>query len=250
MTPHRLEEITLNAWPALQHVFFDGWVLRFANGYTKRANSVNPLFASSLPTLDKIATCERIYREKGLRPVFKLTPFSHPAEIDDLLAQQNYKKIDETCVLYLDLTQLDIAQRANHLPEPLQIKELEEWLAIFCDLQESSIDSHQTHLAMLKLISSPCLPVTWQNEAGAHVASAIGVLENEYFGLFDMVTKPRYRQRGYGTKLIAGMLQWARQQGARHAYLQVVEANTPARRLYHKLGYRELYRYWYRVPKE
>ena len=35
--------------------------------------------------------------------------------------------------------------------------------------------------------------------------------------------------------------------GARHAYLQVVEANQPARTLYHALGFCDLYRYWYRV---
>lgn len=247
MTPQRLEEITLNAWPALQSVFFDGWVLRFANGYTKRANSVNPLFPSTLDTLEKIISCERIYREKGLRPVFKLTPFSSPADIDDLLAQQNYKVIDETCVLHLDLDQYD---PVADLPESLQIHVLDQWLPIFCDHKDASIQTHQTHLEMLKLISSPCLPVTWQNESGFDVASAMGVLEDEYFGLFDMVTKPIYRQQGHATKLVSGMLEWAKQQGARHAYLQVVEANTAARGLYSKLGYRELYRYWYRVPNE
>jgi GNAT superfamily N-acetyltransferase len=45
------------------------------------------------------------------------------------------------------------------------------------------------------------------------------------------------------------MLGWAQENGARHAYLGVVELNSPARRLYDKLGFREAYRYWYRVPK-
>jgi hypothetical protein len=29
------EELLLNMWPALQTKLYDGWILRFANGYTK-----------------------------------------------------------------------------------------------------------------------------------------------------------------------------------------------------------------------
>jgi N-acetylglutamate synthase len=56
-----------------------------------------------------------------------------------------------------------------------------------------------------------------------------------------------HRRRGYGHALVRGMLGWAAERGARHAYLQVVAANTPARRLYAGLGFREVYRYWYRI---
>jgi hypothetical protein len=44
-----IEELSLSALPALETVFLDGWVLRFSNDYTRRANSINPLYAGTRP---------------------------------------------------------------------------------------------------------------------------------------------------------------------------------------------------------
>ena len=73
-----IEERSMNAWPALQVVLYDGWVLRFAGGYTRRANSINPLYASGQDVEEKVQHCERLYRSKGLSVIFKMTPESLP----------------------------------------------------------------------------------------------------------------------------------------------------------------------------
>ena len=44
-----LEEVMLNALPSLNTMYYDGWNLRFAEGYTNRANSVNVFGPSTLP---------------------------------------------------------------------------------------------------------------------------------------------------------------------------------------------------------
>jgi GNAT superfamily N-acetyltransferase len=85
-------------------------------------------------------------------------------------------------------------------------------------------------------------------DAGQAVACGLGVLEKDYFGLFDLVTDPSRRNRGYGTALVAGLLAWAQAKGTQHAYLQVMESNGPARQLYARFGFHEAYPYWYRVP--
>ena len=86
-----IEELALNAWPALQTLLLDGWVVRFANGYTRRANSVNPLYPSEQDTDAKLRACEQLYRERGLKVVFKMTAASQPDGLDALLAAQEYE---------------------------------------------------------------------------------------------------------------------------------------------------------------
>jgi ribosomal protein S18 acetylase RimI-like enzyme len=43
------------------------------------------------------------------------------------------------------------------------------------------------------------------------------------------------------------LLSWGQEGGAESAYLQVMRDNGPAIRLYEKLGFEEIYPYWYRV---
>jgi hypothetical protein len=83
----RIEEVALNAWPAPQRLLYDGWLLAFASGYTKRANSVSALYASRLPLDEKITLVEQAYHERGLPPIYRLTPHSQPPQLDEALAQ-------------------------------------------------------------------------------------------------------------------------------------------------------------------
>jgi ribosomal protein S18 acetylase RimI-like enzyme len=96
-----------------------------------------------------------------------------------------------------------------------------------------------------RIAVNPLYAVLYHGEAP--VACGMGVLEHNIFGLFDIITDPDQRQQGYGTQLVQGMLAWARSHGAAGAYLQVVGDNQVARHMYERLGFRDLYHYWYRV---
>lgn len=51
---------------------------------------------------------------------------------------------------------------------------------------------------------------------------------------------PGYQQRGYGARLVAQLLQIARQARVRTALLEVRVSNIAAYRLYHKMGFNEI----------
>ncbi|MHB8061468.1 MAG: GNAT family N-acetyltransferase, partial [Ruminiclostridium sp.] len=79
------------------------------------------------------------------------------------------------------------------------------------------------------------------------IACGMGVLENWFVGLFDIAISKKYRNNGYGMQLLINMLKVGKEQGAKNAYLQVRSDNLPAVHLYNKLGFREEYKYFYRV---
>ncbi|MFW6030741.1 MAG: GNAT family N-acetyltransferase, cg3035/Rv0428c family [Halanaerobiales bacterium] len=90
----KIEEVSMNAWPSLQTNIYDGWIIRFANGYTKRANSINPLYSSEINIENKINFCETLFKNKDLPIVYKLNKESKPTELENELAKKGYEKID------------------------------------------------------------------------------------------------------------------------------------------------------------
>lgn len=239
----RVEEASLNAWPALNQMVFDGWILRFADGYTRRANSVNPIYAGSEPVEEKIRFCEHLYKERQLPSIFKITPFVHPSNLDELLAEFGYRKEAVTSVQILDLATLspEMSSASQQWSTPAN-----QWIDDYVRMNQVQPKNIATLRAILEHIVPPACYTTLLKNSSS-VACGLGVQEGDYVGLFDIVTEPAQRGQGLGQKLMANILRWAADHGAQTAYLQVMLNNNSALKLYEKLGFREIYRYWYRV---
>lgn len=238
----RIEEASLRAWPAFHEEKIGAWLVRIGNGYTKRANSATlTAAATTSDPLRRISTCEERYRAAGLPPCFRLPSFCVTSGVDAFLHEKGYHVRDSTVVSYLPLTEAEIPDGA-----PITPTEMEPWIATFAGLSDSSSSQVARHAQLLSAIRLPHVFARLEHE-GDVVACGLGVLDAELFGLFDLITSEEHRNRGHGRRLVYGMLQWARERGARLAYLQVVEDNLAARRLYGRLGFREVYTYWYRV---
>lgn len=241
---HRLiEELTLNHWQPLSTSLYDGWVLRFANGYSKRANSVQPIYPTTVDVHEKIRTCENIYTLNQLNTVFKITPFVQPGELDQLLQDKGYVVVDRTLVQLRDLDDLKAPEPVDiHIDEQLT----DEWLNHFCGLNAVSEEFRGTMTQMLSNTRAKTGFITLSVD-GVVAACGLGVVERGVIGLHDIITDPAYRNRGLAEQMIMHLLHWGKGCGAVSSYLQVVEDNAPARRLYEKLGYAAAYSYWYRV---
>ena len=242
----RIEEASLRAWPALSDSDFDGWRLRFAQGYTRRANSVTPLGPSRLVVEDKIATCERLYAERGLPPIFRLTPFA-PPDLDDVLARRGYRVGDRVQVLARPFHDR-LPHAAPHASAGIvRVHGVEPWLDVFGTLGAAQATNRPAHRAVLNAIpGTRRLLALWVD--GQAVACGMGVLSEGLLGLFDLVTAANQRNQGYGSEILRRTLRWGARTGADEAYLQVLDRNHTARRIYDRAGFQIVYEYHYREP--
>lgn len=244
MDDKRIEEMTLNAWPAFQTIVRNGWLLRLASGFTKRSNSVSALYSeSSVDLHEQIQYCERVYAREGLDVVFKITPFN-PPELDSILDEQGYSVLDPTSLKVLD--SLDHAPAPTYLDVTVYEQLSSEWLDDLTGITGLSARNREIKQQLFSRSSIPYGFFTLYDQ-GRPAACGIGALEENVVGIFDIATAPAYRKRGYGTQILLHILQWARVKGATSSYLQVVQTNLPANRLYDRLHYRDLYAYWYRT---
>ncbi len=237
------EELSLNAWPALQTKLYDGWILRFANGYTKRSNSINPLYDSVLPLEEKINTCEAEYRARNLPVIFKLTAASVPQGIDAVLEQRNYYRLDETSVRVLAMNQYQ-----SRRPEGVLVETAfsDGWLADFyaCSgMNDPQVQ--QTAQSLLKNILGKVVIVRKVVD-GQTVGCGFGAIERGHVGIYDIMVDKDQRGRGYGRDIMDGILSAATHEKFETAYLAVIVGNAPAENLYRSIGFQEIYRYWYR----
>ncbi|MBA3029092.1 MAG: GNAT family N-acetyltransferase [Desulfobacteraceae bacterium] len=235
-----IEEAGFQAWPAFRQFNHHGWVSRFADGYTKRANSVTVLSPNSMVLENQILACEEQYHKKYLSCIFRLLSFNDNSGIESILDSRGYKKGDHSLVLTREILNTPFPSMVfPSLP-------VEDWMRHYCALSGKEFKDHATHIKMIHSIRDEhLLAVLLKNSRP--VSCGLGVIHKGYFGIFDIVTHPDLRNKGYGKELVGGMLAWAVEKSAHTAYLQVVSDNRPAIRLYHGLGYGPAYEYYYKI---
>ena len=237
--PRRLEELTLNSSAPPGQLLYDGWLLRFSPGKAKRARSVNAIYASRLPLEEKIAHCERVYGERGLPAIFRISMHTEPAGLDGILAARGYELFD------LTLVQTAAIDPASLAGPDVETPKLEEWFDMVGDLRGSPIAHRSAHVARLAALPLEMRPVAVL-DAGVPMATGLAILEDGHVGLFDVVTREAARRRGFARTIVAALLRWGWERGGRHSYLQVDAGNAPALALYERHGFTQAYRYWYR----
>lgn len=242
-TPYDLEEAAFAAWPCLHEERIDGWRLRFARGFTKRANSVNadepvrPLLQVQLGEI------ESRYAREGLTPVFRLISDETGRAMDRMLHECCYRLVDPSLVMTCVLDTFRDGSDAS------QCFKAEDWLSAFHSVSAKADPLPDVHLSLLRAMPLKTAFMVVQRE-GLPAACGIAVVTGRLVGLFEIATRPALRGRRLAEMLCRDLLAWGRSQGADTAYLQVDGQNLGAIALYERLGFSLDYEYWYRVKAQ
>jgi ribosomal protein S18 acetylase RimI-like enzyme len=244
-TIRRLERAAFRAWPAEEAASQAGWRLRFMRGISHRGNSVYTSEGEASARLDqRIDAVERYYSERGLPPSFHLSPVSGPTELDDALAARGYSIEAPVSVQVVEVAALlDPEDDGASVSAELE----ERWFALAG--ARSRFARHQeTYRGLLQRIG-PRAAYALATLDGQPAATALGVHDEEWFGIHSMLTQPDFRRQGLGRALIAGLARHAHERRAQKLYLLVETDNATALRLYERAGFHELYRTHYRTRR-
>jgi ribosomal protein S18 acetylase RimI-like enzyme len=238
----RIEELSLNASGAFQSLMYDGWLLGFRPGPTKRLRCVNAFYSTSLPLAEKVDYCVAFYRSANLPAIFRMLPFSQPPELDAHLESLGWSLFERTLVMRAGVPAVP---QVPAIGDPVEIIDVPCWVELTAGLLDLAGDKLSSAIDRASSYPLPHAGAIVRDQ-GQVVACGLVKLEGEHAGLFALNTAPAHRRRGLGKAIVGGLLAEASRRGSRAAYLQVTADNEAALALYRQFGFARVYDYWYR----
>jgi ribosomal protein S18 acetylase RimI-like enzyme len=239
-----LESRLVNAWPSFETQLCDGWLLRLARGYSKRANSATPIIAGAAVDDALVDHLIKQFLSHNVRPTFRLTGLESP-DVDAQLAARGFDSTEPSFGMVSDIAsgewEIDGSVTLDQAVSKRWVRETAT--SYGGDKADDSI-----LIEIVSRIRQPHMFASLDLD-GTNVAWGLGVAERGYVGLYDIVVSPELRGLGLGRQIVTSLMAWGRSEGATVAYLQVREENEVARALYASLGFRDAYRYTHRVMR-
>ncbi|MHA2202204.1 MAG: GNAT family N-acetyltransferase [Candidatus Hodarchaeales archaeon] len=241
-----VQEIANNCWPAKEYFFLNGWILRFTDGATSRANSVLPLYYFGNNLEEDISLVEKTYQIHNLPAKFMLHDYYAPAELKPKLIERNYQVDPIVDIMGNKIDNLNKIPSSKEFRYKSNAKITTKWSQAFVRLANDR--SKEDKRGMLSIMDRIILPKKkyFATVIGSQIVGIVlGVLERRYLGIMDLIVDPNHRRQGVATSLLNMAVKWAKQYGCTHIFLQVVRENDIAVSLYKKLNFKRLYSYFY-----
>lgn len=259
VTTECLERLSDRSMPGRERRRLGDWVLRAADGVTGRANSAWVTGSPGLEAASALDEVERWYRDRGHTPLLQVFDGPSAAGLEVELDRRRYRREPGADVLVRDLDRWPapacgtgaVADTFDMSAEPgtpdtsntscVSVSVTRDLAA----LVEGG--NAADRVAEMGLTALDRRVVALRDRDGQVVATGLGLVDGEAFGIFAMSTRTRFRRLGFGVRVLDRLVGEAQDVGCRFAWLQVFPANAAAQALYAAAGFVRVHGYNYRV---
>lgn len=247
-SPEAVQRVADLGWPGVERARLGGWVLRVGNGFTGRANSALAIGDPGLPLPAAVDTVEAFFAERGLPPKVQVPfglreppdPTSGP---DAEVARRGWTHDEPTLVMTADLRgrgpRVEPVQGTSVQVEP---EPDEEWLSKY-RYRGGSLPPRAREV----LVAARWQRFVSVRRGGSTVAVGRVAVAEGWAGVTAMTVDEGHRRQGLGSLVLDELLRAGAAEGARFAYLQVIEASHAPIALYRRHGFTPHHRYHYRT---
>ena len=240
-----LDELMANAWRPLLVETAGGWRYRWADGVTRRANSVLALDAGG-DTSDLIDFAEAFYRDRGAAPLLQVSSASAPQDLLPQLRTRGYGPSAHTLVQQAPTR--EVLERTNAtLNVEITLEPTEEWFDAYWSIESGRGRSDADAIVCRDSLLAPGLPTAFAAARRGSDVVGVGqiVIERGWAGVQCMATSRAHRRQGVGDAVLHELGNEAFRQRAQNMYLAVMSDNSGATGLYERAGFTTIHEYSY-----
>lgn len=236
------DRLALPGWQPVEHEQLGEWVLRASGGFSSRGNSVLALGDPGTPLDEAVDRVAGWYTRRSLTPRAHVHPDSDQARA---FADAGWSVYDPTLLMLGSVARVLRRLGRNQVVEPRHDSAVDAgWLASDERAARHGADARAV------LEAGEVTFATVRDEQGEVQARGRGAFHGDWVGVSSLWTREDARGTGLGSAVLESLLEWGAERGATTAYLQVVEANEDARRIYEARGFEVHHGYAYLVARD
>ncbi|SEF36035.1 Acetyltransferase (GNAT) family protein [Amycolatopsis pretoriensis] len=245
-----LEVVCSRAWPPLVEEPLKDWRLRWAGGFTGRANSALAVGDPGRPIPDALRAVCDFAHDRGIQPMVQVirdSPNERAVVAEGWFQATRHHRGHEVTVLTVDNLSFHVKAPPPGVDNRhFHVKVADEPTA---DWWELTLGPGEDIPAARSVLTGGKVGYGVATLDGVVAGVVRGALVDGWLHVGRLEVDPAFRRRGLAKTLMGALHTWGAEHGADHAVLQVAEGNAGALALYAGLGYAPHHRYRYWVPE-
>jgi aspartate racemase len=251
--PHALKPASISEWMRLHYTMQQGGFIssveKTENGWHIQSDlSAAPMWNHSALASDSENISEFLveavdfHARSDKRPTIYLTAaHASTAHLDAKFLTAGYERFDQETWMAHPITELTAHERRLEFKEISSAEEFNDFARIFNAAYQIRDQKHAAAIARHKSTDVRAVHHFLGYDKDRPICTTTVAIQEGIGCIYNVGTDPAVRKRGFGSEMLSHVLEFAREAGLRHLFLQV-ESGTSAERLYKALGFQPLFR--------